>query len=436
MALTTTVLFDSPQQEIATTIRREIALADKIWIVVGFATVEGIKAIEQPLAVNVDSLQAFLVGAATFKAFEALDQLLAQGLPPDRLHVHLGRSRPSNGRHAFYRYHPMLHSKIYYMERTDGSAVAFIGSHNATGFALHGLNGEAAVMLLGPQSDPQFEVIRTHIHRALEESSAYSPAMKEAYAWWTHEFFEGLSDKANDLPRDGESKNTIVILCQLDSRLPKKNDIIYLELPQALGKVQSLRAEVHLFAFERLPADPYVALSSLAEAKGSYWCKILGIETDRGGRELTAHFAVLDHMNPMLSIASQPFRPSPSPGMDQVRVQVCNDVWEQFEYLFSKGKRQWWPIYAEDKAVQVQSEAANALVKLDLIPQEHLPWFLVIGLSGETPVGAGTDALPESKRRYMLALESMTPERGSFVLLSLRRIRKPQSEEQARLDMV
>src|SRR5688572_15996039 len=108
----------------------------------------------------------------------------------------------------------MLHSKVYYMECADGSASAIIGSHNVTGFAMLGLNGEAAVLLEGPKTSPEFQKIRCHIASAKAEAMAYDPLKKEAFAWWTHEFFMGLGDKSNDLPREGEAKRTIVIISE------------------------------------------------------------------------------------------------------------------------------------------------------------------------------------------------------------------------------
>ena len=48
----------------------------------------------------------------------------------------------------------MLHSKVYLLDMPGDEAVAVIGSHNMTGFALGGLNGEASVMLEGHKTDP------------------------------------------------------------------------------------------------------------------------------------------------------------------------------------------------------------------------------------------------------------------------------------------
>jgi hypothetical protein len=45
-----------------------------------------------------------------------------------------------------------------------------IGSHNITGFALMGLNGEAAVLLEGPLNSTEFVQIRKHIQNAKIQS--------------------------------------------------------------------------------------------------------------------------------------------------------------------------------------------------------------------------------------------------------------------------
>jgi HKD family nuclease len=56
-----------------------------------------------------------------------------------------------------------MHSKVYYAEHQDETASAIIGSHNTTGFALAGLNGEAAVLIEGPKKEVQFQEIRRHL---------------------------------------------------------------------------------------------------------------------------------------------------------------------------------------------------------------------------------------------------------------------------------
>ena len=336
MPISATVLFDTPQCEIASLLKRKLGSSVRTQIIAGFATVEGMAAIEGPISLNPAELDTLIVGAGTYRAFEAFDRLLGFGVAPDRLWVHLGHTRTTGGsaRHRFYRYHPMLHSKVYYMEHADGTASAVIGSHNVTGFALLGLNGEAAVLLEGERTSPEFEKIRNHIASAKAEALAYSPGMKVAFSWWTHQFMEGLADKANDLPREGEGKKTIVILCEAHGSPPKRNDRIYFELRAALGKVLSLRAEVHIYVFDTLPATPMEGLATLDTARTSFWCKAIGLEEERGGVELLAEWYIDDDMHPVMRATPKPFRPRPSRDMQQVRVQVYNQVRGRFEYLF------------------------------------------------------------------------------------------------------
>ncbi len=161
MPLVPTVLFDRPQREIASLITDRMTRASAFSIVSGFATPGGLAAISGPIKAQPANLSTLVVGAATYPGFEAMDELLNAGVPSDRLYVHLGHTSATGGKkNPFARFHPMLHSKVYYMDLPEGQACAFIGSHNMTSFALSGLNGEAAVMLEGPASSPEFEKVR------------------------------------------------------------------------------------------------------------------------------------------------------------------------------------------------------------------------------------------------------------------------------------
>src|SRR4051812_37444342 len=114
MPLTSAVLFDLPQNEIASLITDRMARASAISIVTGFATPGGVAAISGPVEAQPKKLNTFIVGAATYPGFEALDDLLAAGVPSERLRVHLGHTAPTGGRkNPFARFHPTLHSKIY-----------------------------------------------------------------------------------------------------------------------------------------------------------------------------------------------------------------------------------------------------------------------------------------------------------------------------------
>jgi hypothetical protein len=79
-----------------------------------------------------------------------------------------------------------------------------------TSFALTGLNGEAAVMLEGPVNSPEFDKICSHIEAARNQAVRNSSGMKEAYAWWTREFIDGLKAEVH-LPQDWTTIRTILL---------------------------------------------------------------------------------------------------------------------------------------------------------------------------------------------------------------------------------
>jgi len=413
MGLNVRFIYDAPQREIASMLRSLYQSCVSAYFVAGFMTVEGIDAIVPPIASDPAKLATMVIGAGTWRAYDAFDRLLGLGVAPDRLRVHLGHSRPTGvgARHPFYRYHPMLHSKVYLFEFQDGTAAAFVGSHNITGFALCGLNGEAGVVLEG--SGSPFPDVRTHISAAVAGAIQYDPSQRDAYAWWAGQFMEGFADKFSDLPREGEAKKTIVILAETSGpQLPSSGDVIYLELPAAIGKVQSLQAEVHLYLFDSLPQSPFQALSQLAQARASFWCRTIGIEDDRGGTELRAAWHV-GGPRPVIRVAPKPFRPTPAADMQQVRVKAHKEVRGDFDYLFEVGKPTFEPVFDRDNAVTLPPHAAERFEALRIVPPEHLPWFRVTGLRREEE--------PVERARYREALRKLSPAEGAFILMSMRR---------------
>ena len=418
MTVTAQVLFGKPQHEIASLLCDRLSRCSQAWLVAGFMTVEGVAAIERPLRANPGKLTQLVVGAATWRAFDALDQLRIAGVSSNALYVHLGHTRAttSGATHRFYRYHPMLHSKVYLMEMPDGTSAAFIGSHNLTGFALLGLNGEAGVLLEGPSHEAQFIVIRQHIADAVAQAIPYDPTMRDAYAWWTTQFMEGMRDKTRDTPDPDEAENkrtVVVIAARASSPLPKEGDIVYFELPSALrGSIRTLDTEVHIYLFSTLPSSPAAALADLGNATKSLWCTTQGLESDGGGAELDADWLIDDRRQPELKPTKRPFRPQPSPGMEQVRVRVRNAVFGKFEYLFDYGRRSWLPEFDHDEVLSLPQETRGILTPLNLIPPEDQPWQRVRGLVLEEIEGS---------EGYKQALAETSPESGAYVLFSLRR---------------
>lgn len=417
MPLSVQILFNTPQREIASLIKDRFQRCASARLISGFVTVDGVAAIAEPIRADPAKLATFVVGSGTYRAFEAFDGLIADGVSQDRLFVHLGHTRPTGGsaKYTFYRYHPMLHSKIYLMDMGDGTSCAFVGSHNVTCFAMLGLNGEAGVLLEGPTNSNEFNSLRQHIEESRNQAVPYSPNMKEALSWWTSQFLEGLCDKANDAPRDGEARKTIVVLSvKADDPLPKKGDIIYFEIPAALGKITSLQAEVHIYIFSTQSATPRAALDTLQQARTSLWCQTKGLELEEGGAELKADWYIESKTNPRLLRAPRPFRPRLTPEMQQVRVKAWKQVYGQFEYLFGVLKPSWTPVFDEHATLQL-SEGNRSLVSgLELIPPEDKEWLLV------------TDLRPseEESSEYQKALIESSPESGGYVLISQRRRKK------------
>jgi hypothetical protein len=416
MTVTVQILFDQPQHEIASLVRDRLTRCRSASLVAGFMTSAGIEAIAEPLHKGPGKLTALVIGAGTYQAFQAFDGLLDAGVPPNRLRVHLGFSGPSGGRdNPFHRYHPMLHSKVYLMEMGDGTASAFVGSHNLTGFALLGLNGEAGVLIEGGVDEPEFVALRRHIAECVTQATAYDRDLKEAYAWWTTQYVEGLKVEIGRPPSDTENKQTIVVLAARTSGpLPKIGDVVYFEMSKALMEFNSLRPEVHIYVFNPLPATPAAALLQLDSAKAKLVCVIDGLQMERGGVELLADFHIDNRRQPDLKPATRPFRPMPAPGMQQVSVRVQGSIPGAFEYLFDREKAEWAPVYGDALVPSRTDGRQEVTVPIELLPRVGQRWLRVQGLQR---VGAA------AQEANQLVLWDAAPSSGSFIVYSWRRRR-------------
>lgn len=422
MSIKAKVLFDRPQTEIASLIAQRISQSTATSIITGFATPGGIAAIDAPIKAAPTRLSTFVVGAATYKGFTALDELIVAGVPPDRLLVHLGHTRNSGGlKHPFVRFHPMMHSKIYFMELPGAQAAAFIGSHNVTAFALAGLNAEASVLLEGPSDSPEFTQIRQHIAAVQRQSTQYSPNMKEAYAWWAREYMEGLGiETTADVPRDPtQTVRTILIFATAGSGdHPKTGETIYFELPEGVEQIESLKTEVHLFIFNTLPPSPDVALLDTKQARAAYTCMTLGAENEQGNIEVAAHWQIDGMKAPVLKRAPNgKVRTSTPPKMQQVRAKVVSESLVQYDYLFDREKLLWEPEYEQGMEIfptHPRLEKAT-LEEAFGSRQQGPPWHLVTKL-----VPRAGSALEKDQA----ALALVAPESGSFLLVSVRRRKK------------
>lgn len=399
MSVTATFLHSRPQREIASIIRDRLAGCRGAEIVSGFATPDGVEALR---ARSVSSkIRRLVLGAGTFKAFEALDGLINSGLPSGAAKVHLGHTRATGGRkHPFARYRPMLHSKIYFFEMPDGTASAFVGSHNLTGFALRGLNGEAGVLLEGSSSQPVFDEIRGHIAESFRQAVPYDPSLKSAYAQWLRDYLEQLGIDATDMPRDDEGNRTVILFAEApQGRMPLPGDRIYFELDMRITEVNSINTEVHLHLFAAMPATPAEALSRSVVSDFALLGKVEAIDSAAGSAEVMADWFIEDPTKPQLKLTVHPFRPKLSVGKQQVRALVSKNLELGFDYLFDSGKGTWWPKLGEGK---IHDEETNTV------------WSAVAGFN---------ESSPAEGQLLLSDLSETSPDSGSFVLFSRRRHR-------------
>jgi HKD family nuclease len=412
MALKATVLFDKPTERIVDVLIDRISTVRVIKVVAGFVTVEGLKALERSLQRNISALDTLIVGAGTYKAFEAFDELIRYGVPLENLFVHLGY--PSLKKDGFFRYRPMLHSKIYYMENADGTACSFIGSHNMTGFALLGLNGEAGVMLEGKVDDTEFKKVKKHIEYAKEQAITYDPTLKEAFAWWTRDYFDALRIRANDFPKEFVITSSILVFVKKGKRLPRIGESLYLELSEALG-VSTIAAEIHLFVFETLPSSPVECLLRINQAQKKFICKVDGIVNNKGATEFDADLWIENQAAPVLKDTVKPFRPNTKLGMQQIRALLISENLEDYEYLFGKRDDGWLPLLQEDEQVKYDIAFQKEVENFNLFPAESKQWYLVRGLRRPQK------NQEEKYAKYDKAVEKMKPDSGSFILFSTAR---------------
>lgn len=423
MALTTTVLFDHPQKAIGGQILRSLRSATGVSIVTGFATPGGLEELGLTFKSNPAKLQNLIVGMATYRAFQVMDDLLAAGANADNLRVHLGHAQLRGDKNvAFTRYRPMLHSKIYYMEFSGDEACVFLGSNNMTAFALSGKNGEAAVLLSGDRSEPQFQAVRAHITEARRQAHVYSPFLREAFAWWTRDYLAGLQAEI-ELPQEDQGGRTIIIFASPDpAGLPKENDVIFFEIPEGIEQIRSLRTEVHVFIFSNLPSSPQEALDIKDTALAKYTCVVSGVDNSQGNRELRAEWFVDRPTSPQLkAVPSGLHRPLTQSGMQQVRARVKEDDIVELDYYFELDPKGWLPVLSSEQlepSSELETEIAimedqgikRSKSKKRSSEEFQQRWALVENLQPRSDRKAAKDRP---------ALERASPRAGSFVLVAV-----------------
>lgn len=106
--------------------------------------------------------------------------------------------------------------------------------------------------------------------------------MKEALAWWTREFIDGMKTEMK-IPQDWSTVRTILLFASAASdHRPKPGDNPYFEIPAGIEQIESLKTETHLFLFDTLPANPWQALDGALSANARYTCISHGAENKQG----------------------------------------------------------------------------------------------------------------------------------------------------------
>jgi HKD family nuclease len=384
-------------------------------IVSGFATPDGLEVIKDALAPQYQKLDPLIVGAVTQKSLQAFRELQPPGSDGCRIWIHLGYSRDTKtGRHRFYRYHPMLHGKLYYFKMPDGTATAIIGSHNVTSFALSGMNGEIAVRLDGPAADEQFRRIESYVAECKRQAIPYDPKQKEAYVWWSSQFYDGLKRKTFDLLSDAEFRRTIIIIAASDKSLRlKPRTLLYFEMPSAL-RMQIRSADVHVYLLPNLPGSGSKAIPRLPAVGVAYKGYVVGFEQEGGAMKVRAGWE-FDAERGLLSPtdSDETHTPSHPEGKQQIRAVILGRMYERYDYRFTSPA--WKPEYAGSADDIVMPSAVADLVQpLQIKPPEDGTWQRVVAL--------------KPHRSYSPAVESALRVTGEdatyFLLFSFTRIRR------------
>ena len=140
--------------------------------------------------------------------------------------------------------------------------------------------------------------------------------------------------------------------------MPSPGDRIYFELDMRITEVNSIDTEVHLHLFAAMPATPAEALSRSAVSDTALLGKVEAIDSAAGSAEVKADWFIEDPTKPQLKPTVHPFRPTLSPGKQQVRALVSKSLEAGFDYLFDAGKGNWKPTLSEEK---IRDEETNVV---------------------------------------------------------------------------
>jgi hypothetical protein len=192
---------------------------------------------------------------------------------------------------------------------------------------------------------------------------------------------------------------------------PLAKERIYFELPLALA-IDSLRPEFHVYVFDTLPPSPSIALQELKKARTCLRCTMLGLDKDRGNREVLADWFIEDRKQAILKRAPSPFRPNPGQGFQQVRVQVEESIVPDFEYLFDSDRITWSPILDTSEQLDLEEGQSPGLRKHERKRPEDGTWY---------PVSRLEPREQDASKMNQVALFEASPSSGSYIVVSPRR---------------
>ncbi|MHB1868148.1 MAG: phospholipase D family protein [Nitrososphaerales archaeon] len=344
---------------------KELPSATTIRIAVGFLTRAGVDLLSVYISRNPRGVKSIVVGHGGLEALLGLERLkTSYGISDDSLRIHLGAFGYVNGHQIFK---PMMHSKIYYLEKKDGSALAFIGSHNLTEYAMLGKNCESGVVVSGLKSEKTIVRIQKHLSQIESESKPFDPNLINAYAWLNNKFVEGLYDRNDEQIR----YNPVVIMASAppSGPLPSLGDIIYFQVPIAyhdFNRFLQLEQKVHLYMYtgragtvrELSQSTNQVVLGHISGSQ----------ETGREGKEGTE--ATPRRVNWIIRDLNRPLlEPIPSSGLPSVnralQVNVLVESMGHYRFDYSRPLKEKFFAIPSDRLVS-EPFKPNRLASSDL----------------------------------------------------------------------
>ena len=349
---------DALHQKLAKT----ISVATELYIVVGFITQRGVELLETVIKAKPKAVRLIAVGHGGLNALEALAKLRDDyHIPEDNLRIDRGAMAKVYGSSSIYA--PMLHSKIYYAERPNGKATAYVGSHNLTEYAISGLNCEAGVRIFGKRECPEFERIRQHIDQIRAKTVKFEPSMIDRYVWLHNKYLETLREGIASY----ETTPIMVIAAQPPrGQLPQPNDTIYFEVPRDdddFERFQEVGHRVHVHIVSN--ASSIHSLTSLSSVRGTILVGQIHLSNETG-REGTAGRVVSDTKmdwiirdigNPILEKVSGLIS---TPGRRALQVQVIIDTVGDYAFDYSPPEGYLYKARASERRV-LTSEAVGAM---------------------------------------------------------------------------